>query len=253
MKSFFLTLLIFAAGAAHAPAQTPRAQQQPPQPASGASEHLYRLGDHDVSIPPPEGFVEAASRSEELKKFFEATEAKELDTLAVHLPAEVMEKVARGEHPFLEFYTKVSVSKQLRSMDQSQADFSGIVSYLRANNAKLFNLKSPEMQSQLKQQNKNLTELLKSDAKFDLSQPVSLGEIESTENSYGVLMLMKLKLNVGDEQLEKMIIGGTSAVRVKNRLVWIYTYRVFNSEKDSDVLRDFTKRWLADILRANAQ
>lgn len=249
MKSLFLTLLIFAAGADAAPAQTPRARQQ--QPASRASEHLYRMGDRSVSIPPPQGFVEASSRSENVKKVFEATEATALDMLAVHVSAEVMEKIARGEYPELEFYTKVSVPKRLRSVEQSQADFSNIVSYVRANNAKVFDFKSPEMQSQLKHQNKSLSELLKEDTRFDLSQPVNLGEIENTANSYGVLLLTKLKIQSDSKQLEKVLVSGASAVRVKNRLVWIYTFRTFNSDKDADILRDFTKRWLADIVRAN--
>jgi len=240
MKSIFLLLLTFAAGATQA-----RAQASPSQ--------LYRFGEREVSIPAPEGFVEATSRSETVKKFFEATEAPALDLLAVHLPSDVMEKIARGEYPDLEFYTKVSVSKDLRAADSSAADFSNLVSYLRANSAKVFDFKSPEMQSQLNHQNKSLSELLKQDSKLDLSKPANLGEIESTPNSYGVMLLTKVKLKSGSEEKERLLISGASAVRVKNRIIWIYTYRAFNSENDADILRAFTKRWLADIVRANAE
>ena len=233
------SLLLFAL-AAVAAAQTP-----------APAGNLYRMGDRTVSIPPPEGFVEATSRSETVKKFFEATEAASLDLLAVHLSAGDMEKIARGEFSDLGFYTKVSVSKALRAAATSQQNFSELVAYLRANNAKVFDLKSPEMQSQLRQQNKGLSDLMKEDSRLDLSQPVNLGEIESTANSYGTLLLMKVKFSRGDKQAERMMVAGASAVRVGDRLVWIYTYKNFESEKDADALRAFTRRWLADIIRAN--
>ena len=254
MKSLLLVLLtFFVVCAAHAAAQAPRAQQQQQQPAPNASEHLYKMGEKSVSIPPPEGFVEATSRSEEVKKFFEAAEVEAMDMLAVHVPSEIMAKIERHEYPDFEFYTKVSVSKSFRDVAQSQDDFSKIVAYLRENNAKVFDFKSPEMQSQLQKQSKSLSELLKEDTRFDLSQPVSLGEIESTPDSFGLLLLTKVKFQIGGEQKEKMLVSGASAVRVKSRLVWIYTYKVFNTDKDSDILKDFTKRWLADILRANKE
>src|SRR5947207_15380975 len=100
MKSIFLLLLTFAAGATQA-----RAQASPSQ--------LYRFGEREVSIPAPEGFVEATSRSETVKKIFEATQPPALDLLAVHLPSAVMEKIPRGDYPDLALYAKSSRSKQL--------------------------------------------------------------------------------------------------------------------------------------------
>ena len=152
----------------------------------------------------------------------------------------------------LGFYTKVSVSKNLRAVDSSQQHFSRLVETLRANSSKFLDFNRPEMRAQLKHQNKGLSELLKENAQMDLSQPVKLGEIESTPNSFGLLLLIKVKFGVGGgQQKETMMVAGSSAVRVRSRIVWVYTYRVFNSDKDADELRDFTRRWLGEILRAN--
>lgn len=238
MKSALLALpLLFAlAGAA--------AAQAPP-------EGTYRMGDREVSIPPPAGFVEATSRSAFVKRFFDATEAPALDLLAVHLPAEDVAKLARGESPALNLYTKVSVSKNLRAVDSTPEYFSQLVAYLRANSSKVFDFNRPELRAQLKHQNKGLSEVLKEQAQLDLSQPVNLGEIVNTPNSFGILVLMKTKFEAGGKQAEKMLVAGTSAVRVRGRVVWVYTYKGFDSEKDADELRAFTRRWLADIVRAN--
>jgi hypothetical protein len=238
MKSLLLSLLLLAASTAGAAAQTP-------------AGNSFRLGDREVSIPPPGGFVEAASRSEAVRKFFTATESPALDLLAVHLPSDVMEQVARGEPRNFEFYTKVSVSKAFREKDSSREDLASIVSALRANASKLLDFNRPEMRKQFRHQDKGLTDLLKKDTKLDLSQPINLGEIDSAPDSYGMLLLMKVKFQSGSYQNEVLLVGGVSMVRVRSRLVWIYTYRKFDSEKDADVLRAFTKQWLAEILRAN--
>jgi hypothetical protein len=240
MKSSLLALLLLLASACAAAAQTPA----PPADA-------YALGDRKVFIPPPAGFVEATSRSEKIKKFFAATESPELDLLAVHLPAADMERMARGEVFDLGFYTKVSVSKRLRAADSPREYFAQLVAHLRANSPKVLDFKRPEMQSQLKHMNKGLSEMLKENAEIDLSQPVNLGEIQNTARSFGLLLLLQVKFAAGGAQTEKMLVAGTSAVWVRDRIVWVYTYRAFNSDKDADDLRAFTRRWLAEIVSAN--
>lgn len=235
MRTLLLLLLALTPGAAAAQAQ----------------EHSYRLGDKTVAVPPPAGFVEATSRSETVKKFFSATEAAELDLLAVHVPADVMGRIERGAAPDLLFFTKVSVSKQLRGHAATPEFFAGLAAYMRANNAKLFDMNSPEMRAQMKRQSKNLTDLLKERTAVDLSQPVLLGELEGTPNSFGTLVVMTFNFQSGGQQARRTLVSGISAVRVKERVLWVYTYKAFNSDKDADDLRAFTKGWLADIIRAN--
>ncbi len=234
MKALLL-LLTFALAAAPAPAQGP--------------SNVYKMGDQSVFIPAPHGFAEATSRSPAVKQFFEATEAPALDLLAVHVPNDVMAKIERGQYEDLDFYTKVSVSKSLRAGGTTPAFFADMVSHLRASHIKLLN--GPAMMEQRKHQNKALTELLREETRFDFANPVSLGDIESTPNSYGALILMKVSFKSGAETSQKTLASGVCAVLVKGRPVWVYTYKVFNTDKDAEDLRAFTKRWLGEIVRAN--
>lgn len=241
-KTTFITLLLLAACAPRTAAQ---AQAQAP-PAN-----LFHLGSVDVSVPPPAGFVEASSRSSVVKELFLATESTQLDLLAVHVPADEMERISRGEYRGLEFYAKVSVSKALRVTNSTREDYAKFIAYLRSNSSKVFDLKSPRMREQLRHQNEGLTEVLKEKTTVDFSQPVNIGEIEDTPDSHGLMMLMKVAFQSGAERKEKMVVAGVSSVLVKNRIVFTYTYRDYKSESDADELRAFTKRWLAEILRAN--
>jgi hypothetical protein len=215
------------------------------------SNSIFQLGNKTVVIPPPVGFEEASSQSAEVKRIFSVTEDVNLDLLAVHLPTELMEKIRQGTKEPFSLYTKVSVPKRLREVDTSPTDFSSFVSSIQANSAQALDPDSPTMKAIKKAQDKNLTELLEQEAKIDFGKPVYLGEVVKTPSSYGSLLLFKTKTQIGDTLKEVAFVGGLGMVRVKQRIVFIYTYKLFSSGEDIELLRDFTKKWLAEIVKAN--
>lgn len=227
-----------------------RSQQQ--QPASAASSISIQLGTKSVTIPSPEGFGEAASQLESVKRVFSGTEDPDLDMLAVHLPIETIQRLKSGEHFDLPFYTKISIPKRLRAVDYPLQDFSALVTQMEAAGMRVFDFDSPEMKAKAQTRNKSLSEMLEQETTMDLSQPVNLGVIEKTPNSYGMLLLVKVKFQSGSAQKEKLLVSGVTFMRLKQRLLYVYTYRLVNSKEDIDILRNFTKQWLSQILKANA-
>jgi hypothetical protein len=211
----------------------------------------YNFGKSTVNIPAPDGFAEAASEVEHVKRTFEMTEAPALDFLASHVPVEEYARLKRGEFVVPTFYTKVSTLKNQREVNVSAEEFTAIANYLHANNSKLFDIDGPAMKSSLKNTNKGLSELLETEAKLDLSQPVNLGLIQRTENSYGNLMMTKYKIQAGNEQKEALILFSVNLIRVKQRIIYLYVYRRFDAEADIDIIRNLTKQWINKILNAN--
>ncbi|MBV9927603.1 MAG: hypothetical protein JOZ96_21475 [Acidobacteria bacterium] len=240
MRPVLLTLLLaaLAAGAAaQAPAPTTRAAD------------AYLLGNREVIIPAPAGYVESTSRSERIKEFFAKTEGPGSDFLASHHSAEDMERILRGEKFDFGIYTKVSIPKRLRATDITRKDFPRVVAGLRANSPRALDLKNPEFQAELKRLNQRLDEKL---MRLDLSQPVSLGEFLNTADAFGMLILMNFKIKGVNGERERVMVGSVSLVWVRDRVLQVYTYKNFHTEQDADDLREFTKRWLAEIIRANA-
>lgn len=228
------------------------AATRPQEPSGEASSMIVQLGTKSVVIPSPEGFGEAASQLEIAKRFFSATEDPNLDVLAVHMPTETIARIKQGESFDLPFYTKVSISKRNRELDYSSKDFSSLVSHMQSRGGRILDLDSPEMKAKAKAQNKALSELLKQEATLDLSQPVNLGVIENTQNSYGVLILLKVRFQSGSAQKEQLMVSSATFMRLNQRLIFVYTYRIANTKEDTDILRDFTRKWLSQILKANA-
>lgn len=218
---------------------------------SKADVTTFELGNQVVTIPAPEGFEEAASQFEGVRNHFAATEAPGNDMLAVHLPHADCEKLRAGEFGPFSFYTKISVRQAVRATDYSTQRFANLVTEFRKNGSKILDVNSPAMKATLENLGKNLSELNNQETQVDMSQPVNLGEFDTRANIYSVMLLINFKTQSGAGDVNRLIAGGLSYVRVKQRLIYVYTYRKYESKTDVEVLRDFTMKWIGQIFAAN--
>lgn len=211
----------------------------------------FQLGDQLITIPAPNDFEEAAAQFESIKKRFTVTEDPANDVLAVHLPHADCEKLRAGEVGPLNFYTKISVSKSARGVDYSAAEFASLAAEFRKTGSQVMDVNGPTMKETLEHLSKGLSDLNKKETQIDMDQPLNLGEFDTRPNVYGVMLLVNLKTQSGEAKVSTLIAGGISLVRVKQRLIFVYTYRKYESKADVETLRDFTKQWIGQILAAN--
>lgn len=225
---------------ASAGAQTPKADVA-----------TFQLGDQVIKIPAPNDFEEAASQFESIKNHFTLTEAAGNDMLAVHLPNADCEKLRAGESDLFTFYTKVSVQKDLRSVDYSAERFASLIAEVRKSGSQMFDIDSPQMKANLERLGKKVSELRKQETNVEMNQPVNLGVIDTRPNVYSVILLLNFRTDSNDGSQSFPVVGGLSFVRVKQRLIYAYTYHKYESKADVETLRDFTKQWIGQILAAN--
>jgi hypothetical protein len=209
--------------------------------------HVYQLGTRSVVIPPPAGFAEAFSQSDAIAKILIATEAPANEVLTAHLPVEVLDKIKRGEQTGYDFYTKVSVLKLAKAHDMSDAEFAALLAQVETSISQVFDINGPTMKSAVKNVRDALSNLSGKEVQVDFDQPQNLGSFDKMKNVYSFMMLMTFK----GPQAKVPLLGGISLVKVNQRLIYVYTYRKFTSEKDAEVLRDCAKAWVRQILAAN--
>jgi hypothetical protein len=212
---------------------------------------VFQLGDQATRIPAPEGFEEAASQFEVIKDRFTRTEAPENDMLAVHMPHADCERLRAGGLGPFNFYTKVSVRRAVRDEPYSAERFADLVATFRKSGAQMLDVNSPTMKSAIKRLDSSLSDLSKQETAVDLSQPINLGEFDTRPNVYSVMLVLNFKTKSGDREVSVPILGGLSYVRVGQRMIYVYTYHKYGSEADVEVLRDFTRKWIGQILAAN--
>jgi hypothetical protein len=254
MRACFICLLLFALSTFNVSAQTGGSSGTSYKPAetsgavyAGSDSIIYRLGTKSVVIPEPDGFVEATAQSDSIARLFTATESPENEMLAVHIPKEVLEKIKREGNADLNFYTKVSISRRLKALDVTDDDFAKLVAALPAVSNRVLDIKGPEMQKIERDINSGLTELSGEDMNLKFDQPVNLGYFEKTKNVFSMMIVMKLK-----NRTDKLpLLCGMSFVKINQRLLFVYTYRRYESSKDVEILQNFTRKWIKQILAAN--
>jgi hypothetical protein len=222
-------------------------------PARKAEPLVIKLGTKSVSIPAPQGYEEATSQFPSLMELFTKTEDAGNDMLAVYVPAEVAATMRAngGNYQGLSvFHAKIAVDKELRNKDCSPADFAQFVSMIQSQQ-KALRADNPIIRGRVKELEKALGKLDTGVTKYDVAETELLGVIENTPNVYSMLMFVRLRVEADGEKRNLPRLCALTALRVNQRLLYVYTYRVFNSSADADTLEKFTRDWIAQIIAAN--
>ncbi|HEV7859158.1 MAG TPA: hypothetical protein VGO91_11120 [Pyrinomonadaceae bacterium] len=262
MKVFLLLTFSFMLGqqsllaqspATSTPGQAQAARPSSRQPSQPQDNRFYQLGDKTIVIPPPEGFEEAASQLSFIKDYYTTTEAPQNDMLAVFLPTDAIEKLKRHEKNNLTGAAKVSILKKVRGTDVSTEEFAATVSAFEKYGGKMLDINGPEMKALLKRAQKGVSDITREEVQIDLSQPINLGPFERTSKVYSTMLMVRTKAELNGNQEEHLEFIGMSLVLVKQRLLYVYTHKIFTSPDEMEGHKDFTRRWIRQIIAANQE
>jgi hypothetical protein len=207
-----------------------------------------RLGTSAVVMPAPDGYEEATSQFENVKARFSETEAPGNEMLAVHLMSSDCDLLRRGQPATMQQYTKVSVLRATKEQVFSQANLAEVVTEFRKNGASMMDPNGPRMKALLEHLEQGLKKTGSDATAVDMTQPVNMGEFEVSPNIYSVMLLLQFKSSAGEAT---PVLAGMSYMRLQQRLVYVFTYRRYNSKSDVEILRSFARTWTANILAAN--
>lgn len=264
MKTGLLLSLLFALQPAPAFAVTrarpgtpaPQGRRPPvarsPQTMSPASPGMnLQLGRVGVVLPAPEGFEEVASQFESVRTNMAATEDPGNEFLAAHLPAETAAALRRGERVSPDFYTKVSILRQFKDRDVTEAELRQMASLFSARAGQLFDPDGTLMKERVRQLEDALTGLSGTQTDVGFGQPEMLGVLEDAPGVFSMMMRISISYKAGETAKVVPLLATMSMVRVRSRLLYVYVYKRFESRADVNLLRDFTRKWTASIAAAN--
>ena len=147
----------------------------------------------------------------------------------------------------LQFYTKVSINQRVKNTDISPELFAAAVADLEKNFGTYMDPNGPLLKKTEGNASKGLTELFGTDTKTDIKGARNLGFFEKTDKVFSGTTLVTLDVNGRN----LTILGTFSVVRVNQRLVFLFAYKMFPEAKDDEMLRDFTMKWSAKTVAAN--
>jgi len=226
-----------------------QAQSHDTQPPKSSS---IRLGAQEILIPAPEGFEEAASQFPSFKARVEATEAPQNDALLAFLPASDCESLRKGLNPTLNFYTKVSVFRAGKELRLTASELATAVNDVRKNAGALLDPDSQHMKDLDRRVEERLSAIASTETKIDIvGKPEIMGEFDTQPNVSSFLALIAYKMAAGGAEKTFSVLMTISLVLVKERIIFAYVFRQYESKADLEPLRLFTKKWTSSILAAN--
>lgn len=181
----------------------------------------------------------------------EATEAPQNDMLLAHLPQSICESLSKGENVMLDNYTKVSVLRDGREILVSRETLAATVEGFRQNFDTLADPDSARMKAMQKNSEQKLSELDSRETKIDMTKPQYLGEFNAGSDVHGFLTLVSLTIKSGAIERAVRVLVSTSLVRVKQRMIFVYTFSEYHSDADLSMAKQFATKWTDSIMAAN--
>lgn len=218
-----------------------------------AKSSSVRLGNKTILIPDPEGFQEATSQFESFKARVEATEAPQNDALLSHLPVSDCELIRKGLNATYNHYTKVSVLKVARELTASRALLAEAVDDFRKNVGTFLDPNGEAMKKFERHVEQGLSRLDSRETKVDFSKPQLLGEFDVRPDVNSFLILMAFTINSGGSERTVPVLATTTFVRVRERIIFVYVYKKYESNADMDTIKRFTTKWTTSIVAANRE
>lgn len=207
-----------------------------------------KVGEQNLSIPLPAGFVDTASAAPQLKQLGEKQFVTEGSRLLVYGVEQAgLERMKKGQGAPIQRYLQVQVPKQLEGASATPADFAEVKKLVMQQNPALG---KPE--SQLTKLPKGKLGAL-TDEKAKQAQPgspLTLGVLADDERSLTALTLTRYDTKAGTTG-SVTVLTATSHVLVKDKLLHFYLYADYLKPGDADWLREAADAWIKAVLKAN--
>jgi hypothetical protein len=213
---------------------------------SAQTPNRYQFGDRTIFIPSPDGFANVIGRFPKVTARFNATEDPANIALASHVPESFLPDLEASESIDLEFYTKVSTSRRLRTIPVTLENYKAVVNDLEKNFDTYLDPDGDLIRKVETNSEKGLAGI-GTKATIRTTSTKNLGFFEKNERVFSAMS--EYSANVSGRMVTTL--GTLSVVRVKDRLLFVYVYRMFPDEYAAKDLVTFTRTYTAKILAAN--
>ncbi len=206
------------------------------------------VGDVAIKLPIPQGFTEPTGDIPGFRRLGEQLTARSNRLMAFYISLADFRKAAVGGEPEMKRYFMVQT---LRAMEASALDptmFEVTKQMVKSQSGSLFKSAEAESQSMLDSYAKSIGD---GQGKIKLGEVSSLGVFDEKPESITLLGLSKLQGNINGQQTEVTILFATNLVRVKNRIVYFYTYTRYDGKDDIEWAAEASKAWVTQVLALN--
>ena len=235
MKNLLLLLIVLVCGCMPLAAQT------------ATVPDTFQLGTRQVRVPPPEGFIDTATKFDRVVQRIAIAEDPANETMASYVPDSMVTKLTESQSIGLPLFAKFSVSRRVKSVDCSAEFFAAVVASVKSTIPQLLDSDSKFAKNVTANMNKAIEELSGKNADAKFSGQKNLGYFQENDHLFSFLMAMNLDL----EGKSIPFVASGSIVRAHERLIILYVFKAVSAAEDAGTVVDITKKWTAAVVAAN--
>lgn len=217
----------------------------------GAQGTEVEVGGVVIATPAPPGFHEAGSSSQETQRIAEALTPPENRLLAVFLSEEDLGRVMTGELPVFESYMLLQVLRNIESLSFTGQDYRQLADVIRQQQDTLLDQVIDRADRQVAEGAKQLSEAYQTSLEMSVGEARPLGVFLDQPRAIGFATLVKYDAAAEGQEFDHVVAGSTSFVLAKDKLLYAYIYRTFESQEDLDWVRAKTLEWVGALTAGN--
>jgi hypothetical protein len=219
------------------------------QAIAGTQGVTVDVGGEAVYIPAPTGFHEVSQLSPETRKFAEMVTPPKNRLLAVFVSEGDLGQIMKGEDPVLDRYILMQCYRQLENSRITGAEFSKLAGQVRQEQYTLLEKDKATRDSRIAQMSKTISKEYGIALNLKIGETAPLGVFMEKTGAIGFAYLAKCQASAEGQQLDHLVAGATSIMRVKGNLMYSHVYSKYATAQDLDWVRTTTSV-LADQIQA---
>ncbi|MDD3021910.1 MAG: hypothetical protein PHX61_13165 [Alphaproteobacteria bacterium] len=201
-----------------------------------------------IYIPDMEGYVTVSKNEPKLLEFFKNFVPSTNILLEAYIEESDLNGLKSGDSSSLQSYATLQTADALiGGKFISDEDFQGIKGELSKNLDNLEDAYREDIDREIGNMNKRIQESYNVDSSVDVGETKSLKNILDTQNSQGVINIS----NVSGNGVSKKMLSSVTFIHMKNRIIYMYCYKVYKSDADIDDLEKRTEKFYNALLQAN--
>lgn len=207
------------------------------------------IGNRQVSVPLPDGYVELTPEMSPYHETMEAYIAPSNIRFLSLIRTSDAEAILRGEVADLRRYMNIESEKGIAAASVSSATYDELRHVLRTQLDDLVAQANEHLPGIIEKGNSTVSEAFDANVAVDLGGMVPLPIHLDTTNSMAYSMYLTVGVSTNGEKTSNDVIAATMlALHVKDKVLFLYIY---GSESDLDWTREFASIWAAEIVTAN--
>lgn len=218
-----------------------------------ASAEMFaaRVGDAQIAIPVPAGFVEPSEQLPQLGKLAQTMTPPTNTLLSVFVPDSDVMRTKRGQAPLLNRYFLVQTMKSIETREVSMAEYTKFQASIRNRLQTVLDSSAARSQSLISSAAKQLGDEAGIQFTMKVGEAKALSIDDERETALSQSVAMKYESQVDGTREDVQVVMSSTTILVKGKIIFVFAYSRYEAPTDLAWVRTQARTFVDQFVAAN--